>query len=306
MLTLTLDIGGTKIAAGLVGAGGDLAHTAARPTPPGGSAEAVWAVVEALIADAVRTAGGAIGAVGIACGGPIDVAAGVVSPINITSWRRFPLRDRVAAALPGVPVRLGGDAVCMALGEHWRGAGRGARFLLGMVVSTGVGGGLVFDGLPYQGRTGNAGHVGHVVVDPNGERCSCGGRGCVETVASGPAMTRRARAGGWPGADAGQLAGAAAAGDVVATAALGRGATALAAMIASVAAVCDLELVVIGGGVAEAGSLLFYPLREALSGHIGLEYLTGLRVLPAELGAVAGLVGAAKLAQPGRVWGRFG
>ena len=97
--------------------------------------------------------------------------SGTVSPINIACWREFPLRDRVAAAVPGVPVRLGGDGVCMALGEHWRGAGRGARFLLGMVVSTGVGGGLVLDGAPYGGRTGNAGHVGHVVVDPDGAPC---------------------------------------------------------------------------------------------------------------------------------------
>lgn len=167
-------------------------HTATRPTPTG--AEAVWAVVDDLIADALRVAGGAVGsavgAVGVACAGPVDLPAGTVSPINIGSWRGFPLRDRVAAAVPGVPVRLGGDGTCMALGEHWRGAGRGARFLLGMVVSTGVGGGLVLDGVPYHGRTGNAGHVGHVVVDPHGAVCTCGGRGCVETVAAGPALVR--------------------------------------------------------------------------------------------------------------------
>ena len=107
--------------------------------------------------------------------------------------------------MPGVPVRLAGDGICMALGEHWRGAGRGASFLLGMVVSTGVGGGLVLDGVPYHGRTGNAGHVGHVVVELDGQPCPCGGHGCVETVASGPWMTRWALANGWaapPGADA--------------------------------------------------------------------------------------------------------
>ena len=106
---------------------------------------------------------------GIGSAGPIDAAAGTVSPINIVTWHDFPLRDRVAAAVPDVPVALAGDAICMALGEHWRGAGRGVDFMLGMVVSTGVGGGLVLDGVPYHGRTGNAGHVGHVVVEPDGQ-----------------------------------------------------------------------------------------------------------------------------------------
>jgi glucokinase len=198
MLTLTLDIGGTKIAAGLVDPSGVLVHSATLPTPNGEGAEQVWAVIERMIADAMRAAGGPIRGVGIGSAGPIDLAAGTANPINIPSWRDFPLRDRVAAAAPGVPVQLAGDAVCMALGEHWRGAGRSARFLLGMVVSTGVGGGLVLDGVPYHGRTGNAGHVGHVVVELDGQPCSCGGHGCVETVAAGPWMTR------WALANAGQ------------------------------------------------------------------------------------------------------
>ncbi len=299
MLTLCLDIGGTKIAAGLVDAGGLLVHTAVRPTPAESGAEQVWAVVAALIADALRAADAPIAAVGIASAGPIDLDSGTVSPINIGCWHGFPLRERVAAAVSGVPVRLGGDGVCMALGEHWLGAGRGARFLLGMVVSTGVGGGLVLGGIPYTGRTGNAGHVGHVVVEQHGRRCACGGRGCVETVASGPSMVRWARANGWsapPGAGAQGLAAAAAAGEPVAERAFRRGATALAAMIASVGAVCDLDLVVIGGGVAKSGRLLFDPLRAKLADYAGLDFLAGLRVVPAELGGEAGLVGAARLA----------
>jgi glucokinase len=305
MVTLCLDIGGTKIAAGLADPGGALVHTVIRPTPGSqgqAGAEEVWAAVAATIADALGAAGGAVAAVGIGSAGPIDLHCGSVSPVNIRSWRRFPLRDRVAAAVPGVPVRLGGDGVCMALGEHWRGAGRGARFLLGMVVSTGVGGGLVLDGVPYVGRTGNAGHVGHTVVEPDGLPCPCGGRGCVETVAAGPSMVRWARANGWsapPGAAANDLAAAAAKGDPVAQRAFHRGATALAAMIASVAAVCDLDLVVIGGGVANSGALLFDPLRAALPTYAGLEFLAGLRVVPAELGGEAGLVGAARLASFG-------
>lgn len=296
MYTLALDIGGTKIAAGLVDDAGTLVHHAKLPTPHG-DAESIWAVVDSLIAEALAAAGGRVRGAGIASAGPIDLAAGTVSPINITAWQRFPIVDRVSATA-GAPVRLAGDGLSMALGERWRGAGRGAEFLLGMVVSTGIGGGLVLDGAPYDGRTGNAGHVGHVVVDPAGEPCSCGGRGCVETVAAGPHMARWAREHGWDApadADAKELADAAVAGDAIALRAFRRGAVAVAAMIASVGAVCDLDRVVIGGGVAKSGALLFAPLREALASYAGLGFLHDLQVAPAQLGGEAGLVGAAAL-----------
>jgi glucokinase len=233
--------------------------------------------------------------VGISSAGPIDVAEGTISPVNIGAWRGFPVVDRVVAAVPGVPVRLAGDGLCMALGEHWRGAGQGAAFMLGMVVSTGIGGGLVLGGEPYGGRTGNGGHVGHVVVDVHGPPCACGGHGCVEAIASGPNLTAWAREQGWTGTDAKALAEAAAAGDAVALRAFGRGAEAIAAMIASVAAVCDLDLVVIGGGVANAGQVLFDPLHAALRRYAALDFIVGLRVVPAALGGEAGLVGAAAL-----------
>ncbi|CAJ1585389.1 ROK family protein [[Mycobacterium] wendilense] len=295
-LTLALDIGGTKISAGLVDRGGDLVRTEELPTPRGAGAEAVWRVVEELIVRS--TTGAPVRGVGVASAGPIDLPAGTVSPINVPAWRDFPVRERVAATLGGLPVRLAGDGLCMALGEHWRGAGQGARFLLGLVVSTGVGGGLVLDGAPYAGRTGNAGHVGHVVVDVAGPPCSCGGHGCVETIAAGPKMVAWARENGWaasPDADAQVLAVAAAAGDAVAVQAFERAATAVAATIASVAAVCDLDRVVIGGGVARSGAILFEPLRAALGRFTGLGFLAGLTVRPARLGAAAGLVGAAAL-----------
>ncbi len=297
---LALDVGGTKIAAGLADPDGSLTYTVTLPTRADQGTEAVWAVVTELIENALERAGGRADAVGIGSAGPIDVNAGTVSPVNIAGWRGFALRDRVAAAVPGVPVRLGGDGVCMALGEYRHGAGRGTRSMLGMVVSTGVGGGLVLDGAPLHGRTGNAGHVGHVVVDPNGELCRCGGRGCVETISSGPSMVRWALANGWTPeaslADAKALAAAAEAGDPVALRAFRRGTDALAVMITSVAAVCDLDLVVIGGGVAKSGALLFDPLRTALAQRAGLDFLVGLQAVPAELGGDAGLVGAAVLA----------
>jgi glucokinase len=295
-VTLALDIGGTKIAAGLVDADGTLVHHAKLPTPDG-DAEAVWAVVDTLVTEALAAAGGRVRGVGIASAGPIDLPTGTVSPINIVEWQQFPIVERVSE-LTGAAVRLGGDGLCMALGERWRGAARGAHFLLGIVVSTGVGGGLVLDGAPYDGRTGNAGHVGHVVVDLDGGLCSCGGHGCVETVAAGPRMAQWARDNGWdapPEADAKELADAAYTGHPVALRAFYRGGTAVAAMIASVAAVCDLDLVVIGGGVAKAGKLLFDPLSHGLETYARLDFLRGLRVLPAELGGEAGLIGAAAL-----------
>ncbi|WP_445166888.1 ROK family protein [Mycolicibacterium sp. Dal123E01] len=293
--TLALDIGGTKIAAGLVDSDGRLQCETRQPTPHSDDPEAVWAAAERAIADTLAAANGAVDGVGISSAGPIHLPDGTTSPINIPAWQDFPIRDRVIAAVPGVPVRLGGDGVCMALGEHWRGAGQGVAFLLGMVVSTGIGGGLVLDGAPYHGRTGNAGHVGHVIVDPDGPPCVCGARGCVEAIASGPHLATWARAQGWAGADAKGLAEAAAAGNRIALQAFHRGARAIAAMIASVGAVCDLDLVIIGGGVAKAGPLLFDPLRAELKNYAGLDFLSELRVVPAGLGGEAGLVGAAAL-----------
>lgn len=292
-LTLALDIGGTKIAAGLVDNDGQLVSARTEPTPRSSDPEAVWAVVASLISSHRDVTG-----VGIASAGPVDLPSGTVSPINIPAWSKFPLRDRVSALVPSVPVRMAGDGVCMTLGEHWRGAGRGASFVLGMVISTGVGGGLVLDGKPYFGRTGNAGHVGHVVVEPGGPLCSCGARGCVEAIAGGPRMAQWARELGWdapPSAGARELAEAARIGEGVALRAFQRAADAVGAMIASVGAVCDLDLAVIGGGVAEAGPVLFDPLREAVASYGRLDFLSGLQVVPAVLGADAGLVGAAAL-----------
>lgn len=298
---LALDLGGTKVAAALVAHTGELTHVQQRRTPHG-DPEALWAVIAALLTDTRDAAADPVCAVGVASAGPVDIAAGAVSPINIAGLQGFPIVERIGE-LTGLPVHLGGDGLCMAMGESRAGAGRGARFMLGMVVSTGIGGGLVLDGVPYHGRTGNAGHVGHIVVDPVGQPCTCGGRGCVETVASGPHLVRWARDNGWqaaPRADAAQLAAAAGRGDEVALRAFRRGAGALAAAIASTAAVCDLDRVVIGGGVARAGALLFDPLREALQTHAGLDFLRDIQVVPAALGADAGLVGAAALAWEGR------
>lgn len=290
---LAVDIGGTKLAAALVHAGGELGVPVSRPTPTG-DAEAVWDTLAAVVTETIgaRDVSGA----GIGSAGPLDAAAGTVSPVNISSWRGFPLRDRLAGLI-GRPVVLVNDAVAGALGEYHHGAGRGARAMLGMVVSTGVGGGLILDGRVYAGRTGNAGHIGHTIVDLAGDPCPCGARGCVETITSGPAMVRWALANGWTGlvADAESLAASARTGHPVASAAFTRSAHALGAGIASASALCDLDRVVIGGGVARAWDLLEPPLVSALETYAGLAFVRRVEVVRSELDGRAGLLGAAAL-----------
>ncbi|MCW2877913.1 MAG: Glucokinase [Sphaerisporangium sp.] len=293
---LAADIGGTKLAAAMIGEDGTVLRRREIPTPvalPGEGgvvSDALTGLLHEVAGDAPPLA------VGVASAGPLDPFAGTVSPVNIPAWREFPILARVAEVVPGVPCHLVGDAVAAAAGEHWRGAGRGSAAMLGIVVSTGIGGGLVLDGVPYSGPTGNAGHIGHIVVDPGGLPCPCGNTGCVETIASGPSMVRWARAKGWHGLDGRELARAARDGEAVAVAAFEVGADALASAILSVAAVCDLDQVVIGGGVAGAGEVLFAPLRRAVAGRAHLGFVRRLRVTPAALGRDGGLVGAARMA----------
>lgn len=294
MTALAIDVGGTKIAAGVVDDHGDVLSHVTRPTPLQDLDQAFGAVLEAA-AEAVD--GYEVDGIGIACAGPVNSITGTVSPINVPCWDDFPLAQRLHETFR-VPVELAGDGVCMALGEHWMGAGRGAEFMVGLVVSTGVGGGLVLHGRPYGGRTGNAGHIGHIVVEPDGVACSCGARGCVETVAGGPHLVRWARRQGWrapDNADAAHLAAAALAGDEVARVAFDRAGRAVGLAIAATAALCDLDLAVVGGGIAQAGDLLFDPIRQTLDEYARLSYVRSLRVSPAELSSQAGLVGAAAL-----------
>nr|WP_055508198.1 ROK family protein [Nonomuraea pusilla] len=326
-MILAIDVGGTKMAAGLVGRDGAVVRALRAATPQDADADSLWKtlldLVEPLAAEA-RVEG-----VGVGCGGPMTWPDGEVSPLNIPGWRAFPLRAALAGRFPGLPVHLHNDAVCLAVAEHWKGAGQGARDMLGMVVSTGVGGGLVLGGRLIDGGTGNAGHIGHVVVEPEGgPPCGCGGHGCLEAVARGPALTRWAESQGWtPGTygggdglrtstttgDAGDaegrswayredravtgraLAADARAGDPVAVRAMRRAGRALGIAIASATHLCDLDVVTVGGGLSQAGDLLFGPLEEALREHARMEFARRVRVLPAALGQDAGLVGAAAL-----------
>ncbi|GLF97101.1 ROK family protein [Streptomyces yaizuensis] len=304
-LVAALDIGGTKIAGALVDGQGRLLLRCQRPTPAQEDAETVMAAVTAVLGElAASPLWARATAVGIGSAGPVDAAAGTVSPVNVPGWRDFPLVPRVARATGGRPVTLVGDGVAMAAAEHWRGAARGCRNALCLVVSTGVGGGLVLDGRLRAGPTGNAGHIGHISVDLDGEPCPCGGRGCVERIASGPSIARRALADGWrPGPDgdasAAAVAASARAGDPVAAASYERAARALAAGIAATATLVEIETAVVGGGVAGAGEVLFAPLRRLLRSYATLSFVRRLTVVPALTGTDAGLIGAAAAASLG-------
>jgi glucokinase len=301
-LVAALDIGGTKIAGALVDSEGRLLARALRPTPAAEDGETVLrAVTEVLGELAAAPQWPGTVAVGIGSAGPVDAAHGTVSPVNVPGWREFPLVARVSEASGGLPVVLTGDGVAMTAAEHWQGAARGYDNALCMVVSTGVGGGLVLGGALLPGPTGNAGHIGHISVDLDGDPCPCGSRGCVERIASGPNIARRALDQGWrppAGAEptAAAVAESARAGDPVALASFDRAAQALAAGIAATATLVEIHVAVIGGGVANAGPILFDPLREHLTRYATLSFAAGVDVVPAKLGTDAGLVGAAAAA----------
>ncbi|MFF8943510.1 ROK family protein [Streptomyces sp. NPDC014864] len=305
-LVAALDIGGTKIAGALVDGHGRILVRAQRATPAQEDGDTVMRAVERVLGElAAGPLWGRVTALGIGSAGPVDASAGTVSPVNVPGWRGYPLVERARAAVGGLPVELIGDGVAITAAEHWQGAARGHDNALCMVVSTGVGGGLVLNGRLHPGPTGNAGHIGHISVDLDGDLCPCGSRGCVERLASGPNIARRALDDGWrPGPDgdtsAAAVAAAARAGDPVAGASFERAAQALAAGIAATATLVEIDIAVVGGGVGKAGDVLLTPLRKALREYATLSFVRGLTVVPAQMGTDAGLVGAAAAALTAR------
>jgi glucokinase len=298
---LALDIGGTKLAAAVVDDAGRILGRGRVPSPTGTDAEGFY---EALIVCAAAALRGAdtqpadLAGVGVAAAGPMVWPAGDVSPLNMPAWRDFPLRKRLAGEFAAEPVLVHNDAVGLAVGEHWKGAGQGSRNLLGITVSTGIGGGLILDGRLYHGTSGNAGHFGHIVVEDDGPPCACGGRGCAEAIASGPNTVRHALAAGWrpaPGvtADGAALAAAASAGDPVATRHLARAGRAVGVAIASCANLLDLQVAAVVGGFSRSGLLFWQPLQQAFATHAGFRYAAACRIVPGQLGGDAGLLGAA-------------
>lgn len=298
-LVLAVDLGGTKIEAALVDAAGVLVPGTRLRAPTGrestsdqlaASADSVVRSALAALPDDATLLG-----VGIGSAGPITVAHGRVSPLNLPRWREFPLADRVRGLVPGVPVTLRMDGECIAMAEHWIGAAQGESNLMGMVVSTGVGGGLILGGRAIAGPTGNAGHIGHVEVGGFDDPCLCGGTGCVEAIASGPNVAAWARRQGWTGVTGEDLARDYAAGHPLAIAAVRRSGTAIGQGIASATALVDLDLVAIGGGFSHVTPDLFDFVREAIALRAPFPFVAKVRVIPSGLSGDGPLIGAAAL-----------
>lgn len=294
-IALGVDLGGTKVEAGLVAADGAVVAGSRhrRPTgreiTPDGLREAISAVVgEAL---ALLPAGADFAGAGIGSAGPIDLQAGTIDPVNMPGVHGFALVEAVhdavigATGLPEVEVRLRHDGGCLALAESWIGAAAGARASLSIVVSTGVGGGIVMDGRPIGGATGNAGHLGQTFVDGT----------TTEETASGPHTVRWAQSRGWTGETGEDLARSAAAGDEIARAAIERSARAVGRALADAATLLDLEVIAISGGFSRVSEDYVDLVAAALRETAVLPYARATRVVRSALGDEGPLVGAAAL-----------
>jgi glucokinase len=298
-LALAIDIGGTKAEAALVDSNGTVVPGSRfrRPTGPLASSDDLAGAVRSVLGDAVasRTPGSTLLGVGVGSAGPITVADGLVSPLNLAVWRDYPLRQLVIDSVPDVPVTMRMDGECITLAEHWVGAAVGHDNVMGMIVSTGIGGGLILEGSAVAGPTGNAGHIGHVEVGGFDDPCLCGGIGCVEAIASGPKTVAWANRQGWVGATGEDLAAAYAAGDATAIAAVERSGRAIGQAIASATALADLEIVAIGGGFSRVTPDLFRFIREAIAKRVAFGFVTKVKVVPSSLSDAGPLIGSAAL-----------
>ena len=320
LLTVGVDIGGTKVVAGVVARDGTLLERVRAETPSRSSSPDV---VERVIVELVHDLVGRhdVHAVGIGAAGFVDAAGASVLFSPHLSWRNEPLRAAISART-GLPVVVENDANAAAWAEWRFGAARGETHLVCVTLGTGIGGGILIDGVLARGRYGMAGEFGHVQVVPGGHRCECGNRGCWEQYASGNALVREGRglalansprahgllraAGGDPSRVSGPLVTTAAReGDQAAVELLAEVGQWLGVGLAGLAATLDPGMFVIGGGVSDAGELVLAPAREAFRRSLtGRGYRPEAQILQAELGPDAGLIGAGDLAR--QVARRFG
>lgn len=292
---LGIDVGGTKVAIATVGE--DLSvHQKQEVLTHADNGEKLWSNIEEVISEFLKTEAGSLLGIGVASAGPLDIPHGTLSPVNIPIWRNFPIISRLKQMSGGSKVALHGDALALAHAEHKIGAGRGLENMLGMVVSTGIGGGLILDGKVFPGETGNSCYIGHHSINFEGRMCACGRRGCVEAYASGPQMVAIAHENGWaPQLDSFvDLAQSAREGNSIAIDAISQGTRALSIGIVNFVGTLDINHVVIGGGVAQAGEIFWGPLQkhiETESKAIG--FLKNIQLRKAELERDAGVLGAA-------------
>ncbi|WP_323986741.1 ROK family protein [Microbacterium plantarum] len=293
---LAVDIGGTKLETAVVdGAGSIVAGTRSRRSTgrTRERAETVAALRDSVAAS-LAASPAPVTAAGIGSAGPVDLAAGSISPHNLPLLWGLPVRDIVAEAA-AVPTVLRLDGTCIAVAESWLGATRGSEVSLSMVVSTGVGGGIIADGRPLAGASGNAGHIGqiHVHVDEPTEAVE---DSTLEAVASGPAAVRWARRLGWDGVSGEELARGVLDGDPIADQATRRSARLVGQAIASVTTLLDLDAVAIGGGFSRVRADYIDIVREAARDAALFPYARRVRINSSGLGDEGPLLGAASLA----------
>ncbi|ROS21572.1 glucokinase [Rathayibacter sp. PhB127] len=297
-VALAVDIGGTKIEAALVGADGRLVpgSRSRRPTgrelTPAGLRLAVRSCLDDSFA--ARGAADVIG-VGIGSAGPVDLVEGRILPKNLPLLHGVAIRDEVGAVVPGRPAILSLDGTCIAVAEQWIGATSGTSSSMSLVVSTGIGGGIVLDGRIVGGVSGNAGHIGQMrIADPDGDGDG-DSDGTLEGVASGPSSVEWARRRGWAGASGEDLARDCAADHPVALAAVRRSATAVGTAIASVATLLDLGAVAIGGGFSRVTPWYLDAVRDAAWAGAFFDYSRDVAVRRTGLGDEGPLIGAGAL-----------
>ena len=288
-----VDVGGTKILAAVVSRDGSLGVRLERPSDHS-SQDALLAELDSLVEELHRAEPEAV-ALGFGVPSRIDQRSGhALKSVNIP-LEGVDLRDRMRER-HGLPVALDNDANAAAIAEWQVGAARGARNVVMLTLGTGVGGGLILDGRPYRGATGSGAELGHIVLEPGGPPCGCGGHGHLESFAAGPAADRVARSLYGDGSDAHELVRRGRDGEPEAVEALAGIGRYLGSGIATFVNVFEPELVVVGGGFGDAGELLLGPAREVVAVE-GLEPARdNVRIVEAELGIEAGVIGAGMVA----------
>ncbi len=272
---LAVDVGGTKVATGIVSADGKLTHKSQIKTEDSVK-NSLYPRLLQLVQETLASAPGQIEAIGVGCGGPAKNSYQLVSPLNIPEWRNFPLRERLENDMQ-ISTHVDNDAKALALAEGWVGTAKNCENFLAMVVSTGVGGGIVLNGTLLEGADGNAGHIGHIFVDSEGGTDANGVSGLLEGSASGSALHRSL---GFPAINAndqtreqvGELVGRA---------------------VASVANLLDLQLAIVSGSVALGfGDVFFTAAQRTIDQLSKIEHAKGTQIVPSELAEDGPLIGA--------------
>ena len=309
---LGVDIGGTKVAVGIVDREGKILAQGRKPMVANGTSEAGFEAVTEAIDSMISSSAEGVQSIGICAPGPLDPKTGVVlNPPNVPCWRNFPLAERISAKY-GVPVKVDNDANAAALAETLWGAARGFRYVFYATFGTGIGTGIVFDSAIYHGNTGSAAEGGHVSIDYRGPLCACGKRGCIETLAAGPAIGARARAklaaepfrrsaildlanGNLTSVTSELVGQAYSSGDPSAREILHETVELITPWLGNIIDLLDPDVIVMGGGVAAMLKPLFDEIKKGIPAWCVNPRASEIPLLMANYGADAGIAGGAAL-----------